>query len=390
MKRKTSSFIALLLYTFLFVMIWGCADKGEKDIKNKASSLGQYSNVLSRVGVPDKNPFKLLSKMIGIELISIQYYSPYYDSAFELNRKLWGGVLKNDSIWRVGLIPSDNKVSSDDRPIATVDIPTAFSLHDSDEYFAGVKTMGKLTVKETFPAGTYSISLIPKESSAILILEPVSAGSAQSNERRRKIEYELNLLPVDLYQENLWIQINNVQPYSRINSNNKNIDYTKCEINLVWGNRSTSFIINFGDIEYVKIVQNVDSILNTPTNQEWELYYEAADYFVRSVVPDSILNIYGPKWISKAYELFNKSNVNDDKFKIDKMIKIINAKAEIFALLKMYDSAKLVISQGLQIVKSEDQNNLDVMLNTENLLQTEKSIIEREGYDRFNNRFNNN
>ena len=258
--QRVRVFAMLLL---LAIGAWSCDNKEGVNGSDPANqvSMEEESNkepnplsyIASRIGVPDRSPYCLVSQMIGVDLVTVQYYSPSVRG-----RNVWETVVSNGNVWECG-----------------ANSATLVSI-TSDCHING----------NPLPKGEYSLYAIPSESSWTIIFNKKAEAWGVLDYDQSLDILRFNVMPVEIdgFYENLTYKFSD-------------IDHDSGSLNLVWAKKKIPLTLEFTNAERIK--KNIQSALSNDSIATWDIYWEAAEYclYSKSNLDD------GLKWIDQAIQM---------------------------------------------------------------------------------------
>ncbi len=279
-RMNLQQVISKISVTLVIVFTMCCFTKSSGQDTLVAFEKGSDRNLASRIGAPDLSPYTSFSKMIGIDKLRVAYYAPR-----ARGRKVWGagGIVPYDTLWQVG---ANN---------ATLISCT------SEFYLESTK----------FPAGVYSLFIIPNENMFTIILNSDTDLWGTTNYLSAKDVGRIIIKPVPIQHqvEELTISV-------------QNTTFQTASLLISWGNIQLpiKFHIDNNDRIISTLSQELKAYENKPNC--WDLYLEAVEYCIASSKNFEI----GLEWANKAIGLQENYST-------------LLAKARLLAINKKYSEA---------------------------------------------------
>jgi Protein of unknown function (DUF2911) len=186
----------------------------------------------SPLNLPEESQEVFLQQHIGLSDISIRYHSPLTN-----NRKIFGGLVPYNTIWRAGA--NENTIIS-------------FS-HDV------------LVENNLLKAGTYGLHMIPTETEWVIIFSTDNGAWGSYYYRASADALRINSLPTDAPSQN-WLSYSFINPLPN-----------QVTIQLRWEKISIQFQVAVKGAEQL-VFENIQRQLTTRNGFFWEGYAEAAQH----------------------------------------------------------------------------------------------------------------
>jgi tetratricopeptide (TPR) repeat protein len=223
------------------------------------------------VRLPDASPRNSVSFELGLSNIEIKYHSPYIR-----NRKVWGGLVPYDRVWRAGA--NENTTITFEHP---------------------VKVNGR-----DLAAGTYGLHIIPSEKNNWIIAfssNYTSWGSFSYNEKEDVLRIEATPKENPM---NEWLAYE-IKPASD----------SSAEVSMVWEKLRVPFTVQ-SDVKGITLAMLKNDFLRSPRRFDWVGYWYSALYLNSTNYQlDQAL-----QWINMS--ITNGANFTNVKLKADILTKL--------------------------------------------------------------------
>lgn len=255
----------------------------------------------SPLNLPEESQEVILQQRLGLSDINIRYHSPLTN-----NRKIFGGLVPYNTVWRAGA--NENTIIS-------------FS-HDV------------LVENNLLKAGTYGLHMIPTEKEWVIIFSTDNGAWGSYYYRASADALRINSLPANAPMQN-WLSYSFINPLPN-----------QVTIQLRWEKTSIQFQVVVKDAEQL-VFENIQRQLTTRNGFFWEGYAEAAQYCLANNhhLPEAM------EWINKSIALKTT-------------YKNLSVKSRLYKKLNQPDSAayagKLAFAQlmnELSIASENEVNN---------------------------------
>lgn len=226
-----------------------------------------FSSAEAQIKAPQPSPVCKISQAVGLTDIAIEYSRPSAKA-----RKVFGGLVPFNELWRTGANASTKLTFSENVKIAGNDLPK----------------------------GTYALYTIPSEKEWTIILHKNVTHWGVDDYKQEEDAFRFTVKPT--------MTSNNVETFTMQLDNLKN---NACDIDLSWENTTVAIPVTFGTDE--AMVAGIKKALDGPSAGD---YYTAARYYhEENKDPKQAL-----EWVTKSLEK------GGDKFWILRLKALLQAK----------------------------------------------------------------
>ncbi len=231
-----------------------------------------FSSAEAQIKAPQPSPVCKISQAVGLTDIAIEYSRPSAKA-----RKVFGGLVPFNELWRTGANASTKLTFSENVKIAGNDLPK----------------------------GTYALYTIPSEKEWTIILHKNVTHWGVDDYKQEEDAFRFTVKPT--------MTSNNVETFTMQLDNLKN---NACDIDLSWENTTVAIPVTFGTDE--AMVAGIKKALDGPSAGD---YYTAARYYhEENKDPKQAL-----EWVTKSLDK------GGDKFWILRLKALLQAKTGDFS-----------------------------------------------------------
>ena len=258
--------------------------------------------VNSQISTPRPSPLSTVTQKVGLTEFSVTYSRP---SAKD--RKVFGGIVAYDKLWRTGA------------NMATVfKADTDFKINN-----------------EVVPAGEYALFTIPGEASWTIILSknPKQGGTSEYKQEEDQIRFSVKPMNYASTTESFTIQFANLRD-------------DKASVQLIWENTLVSFDVNVSFDE--DVMKQIEKVMAGPSAGD---HYSAASYYYKN-----------GKDLNKALAWVNKALESGEKYWV------MSLKAQIQAGLEDYKGAVATATKAKELATA-DEDDAYAKMNAERIAE---------------------